>query len=212
MNYILYAAVIFLASYLVGSIPWGLLIGKLYGKDVRKEGSGNIGATNVTRVVGPVQGKICFFLDFMKGFLPVLAVIILEARGFIPSHSSFRIIAMVAPVVGHMFPIFLKFKGGKGISTAAGGILALSPPACIGGLIIWAAAFLAFRYVSLASILAAIAVPVLATVFNYFNWWVLPVPVQVLLYILGLAAILRHLNNIKRLLNGTENRFGPKKS
>ena len=156
MNYILYAAVIFLASYLIGSIPWGLLIGKLYGKDVRKEGSGNIGATNVTRVVGPVQGKICFFLDFMKGFLPVLAVIILEARGFIPNHSSFRIIAMVAPVVGHMFPIFLKFKGGKGISTAAGGILALSPPACIGGLIIWAAAFLAFRYVSLASILAAI--------------------------------------------------------
>ena len=109
MNYILYAVIIFLASYLAGSIPWGLLIGKIYGKDVRKEGSGNIGATNVTRVVGPIPGKICFFLDFIKGFLPVIAVIILESRGILPNHSRFRIIAMLAPVVGHMFPMFLKF-------------------------------------------------------------------------------------------------------
>ncbi len=212
MNYIICAIVIFLASYLIGSIPWGLLIGKLYGKDVRKEGSGNIGATNVTRVVGPVQGKICFFLDFMKGFIPVLAVIILERNGTLSAHSSFRIIALIAPVIGHMFPVFLKFKGGKGVSTAAGGILAMSPPACVGGLIIWGIAFFAFRYVSLASIIAAIAVPLLATLFNFFNWWPLSIPAQVLLYILGLLAILRHLSNIKRLLNGTENRFGNKKS
>lgn len=212
MNYILYGCIIFAVSYLAGSIPWGLLIGKIYGKDVRKEGSGNIGATNVTRVVGPVQGKICFFLDFMKGFLPVLIVIILERNGTIPNHSSFRIIALIAPVVGHMFPVFLKFRGGKGVSTAAGGILALSPPACAGGLIIWGAAFLIFRYVSLASILAAIAVPLLATIFSSLDWWPLPVAVQVLLYILGILAILRHLSNIKRLLNGTENRFGTKKS
>ncbi len=204
---IFYYLIIFIAAYFCGAMPWGLWIGFIYGKDVRKEGSGNIGATNVTRVVGPVQGKICFALDFVKGFLPVLAVSLLMKSGVLPELAFAQIIAAVAPVAGHMFSIFLKFTGGKGVSTAAGAILGLSPLACLVGLIIWAVVFLTSRYVSLASIVAAVAVPVSASIFSMTNIYHLGWPTQILLYLLCALAVARHHANIKRLLNGTENRF-----
>ena len=104
-----------LCSYLAGSIPFGYLIGRWNGKDIRTLGSGNIGATNVTRVIGKGWGRLCFALDFLKGFLPVLTVKLLTGS------TLYAAIAVFCTVIGHMLPVWLKFKGGKGVSTAAGG-------------------------------------------------------------------------------------------
>ena len=206
MFFLLYIA-IFLGGYLIGSIPFGLLIGLSQGKDVRKEGSGNIGATNVTRVVGSKAGKLCFALDFLKGAIPITAVAILTKYGLLSELEFARIIALVAPVIGHMFPIWLKFKGGKGVATAAGAVLALAPCACLIGLAIWVAFFYAFKYVSLASIIAAAAVPIAAITLSVTRIQKLSITELIILSLLCLVAILRHTSNIKRLLNGTENRF-----
>lgn len=199
---------IFVGAYLIGALPWGLWIGLLNGKDVRKEGSGNIGATNVTRVVGAKAGKLCFALDLLKGFFPVLLVSLLMKHEVLPNTLTFApIVAAVAPVIGHMFSIFLKFTGGKGVSTAAGAILGLAPFACLTGLAIWAIVFLTSRYVSLASIVAAFIVPICAWIYSAMGWQVVSCPSIIFLTLLCLLAILRHHENIKRLLNGTENRF-----
>ena len=197
--------IVLVLAYLVGSIPFGYLIGRAYGKDIRKEGSGNIGATNVTRVVGPWQGRLCFLLDFLKGALPVLLVS--RHYGFVGIPSM---LAGAAAVAGHMFPIYLGFKGGKGISTAAGVALALAPLPLIGAAAIWVATFFIWRYVSLASILAAVALPILATVFRLFGIGTETARSGFTLGFFAVAAalaVLRHVENIKRLLNGTESRF-----
>ena len=185
-----YAAAIVLA-YLVGSIPFGLLIGRFYHIDIRKHGSGNIGATNVTRVVGKWAGRICFFCDFLKGGLPVLAV-----HWFWRGQASASLLAIgvaLAAVLGHLFPVFLKFRGGKGVSTAAG-----------------AALFFSFGYVSLASIGAAVALPVAAAIFLLFKiGGNVACSGSTLIFFVVVAALatLRHRENIRRLLNGTESRF-----
>ena len=110
------------AAYFIGAIPFGFLIGKLHGIDIRKVGSGNIGATNVTRSVGKAAGKLCFFLDFLKGILPVYLAGLL-----CPGEPVVALAAGAATIAGHMFPVYLEFKGGKGVSTAAGVALALAP-------------------------------------------------------------------------------------
>ncbi len=209
MSILTYLA-IFLGSYLCGSLPWGLWIGFIYGKDVRKEGSGNIGATNVTRVVGAKAGKVCFALDALKGLIPVLTVSALIKFEVIEPLAFALALATVSPVIGHMFSIFLKFSGGKGVSTAAGGILGLAPLSCLAGLIVWVVVFKTSRYVSLASIIAAFIVPIVATILSICQIHYLEVPSLVLLYVLCALAIVRHHSNIKRLLNGTENRFAKK--
>jgi len=204
---LLYYAIIFAISYLLGAIPWGLLIGLACGKDVRLEGSGNIGATNVTRVVGAWQGKLCFALDFLKGALPVAAAEAAMSRSSALELVFLPVTAAVAAVLGHMFPVFLKFRGGKGVSTAAGALMALAPPACAVGAAVWAAVFLAWRYVSLASILAALAVVAAAVVFSVTGLYRLPTPTIGFVAVAAALAIARHRDNIKRLLNGTESRF-----
>ncbi len=201
--------VLIAVSYLCGSIPSGYLIGKAYGKDVRKEGSGNIGATNVTRVVGKVQGKICFACDFLKGLAPVLAAVLLvhfgtvkDSCGILPGFCAF------AAVAGHMWPVWLGFKGGKGISTAAGALGALCWPAVVFAILVWVIVFKASGYVSLGSIAAAIALPAAAAVCR-----VCGIPPDVsnaslaLMVLLTVIAVIRHRSNIRRLLDGTENRF-----
>lgn len=208
----LYGAVI-LGGYLVGSVPFGYLIGKLYGHDVRREGSGNIGATNVTRVVGPKAGKVCFLLDFLKGFLPVLLLHIGAGKGWFPAPAGgFGEAALiVAVVLGHMFTIFLGFKGGKGIATALGAVTAVTPYAAMTAFALWAAVFLATGYVSLGSVTAALALPFLAW---GFSWWGRPhLPPAMLIFfaVLALFAVWKHRSNIQRLRNGTENRFVRKK-
>ncbi|WP_294508943.1 glycerol-3-phosphate 1-O-acyltransferase PlsY [uncultured Victivallis sp.] len=195
------------ASYLIGAIPFGYLIGRLHGIDIRKVGSGNIGATNVTRTVGKVQGKICFFLDFFKGALPVALV----NSVFTQDTANLALAAGLAVILGHIFPIYLKFRGGKGVATAAGVALALAPYPLLCALLVWLVTFLTTRYVSLASIVAAAALPVAAALFFGLG---LPTPFPlgastlIFFTLIALLAILRHVSNIKRLLNGTESRFG----
>ena len=211
------AVMLVLGAYLLGSIPWGFLIGKMYGVDVRKEGSKNIGATNVTRCVGKKAGKLCFALDFLKGLLPVLAAQYLFAEKLIDmpeSQTVYVVIAtLFATVLGHMFPIFLKFRGGKGVSTAAGAIIALNWIALAVALAVWVVVFLASRYVALASIAAAAVLPIMAWVLyllDYGTALARSPEVLIFLTVISLLTIIRHHSNIQRLLQGTENRFGKK--
>ena len=200
-------------GYLVGSVPFGYLIGRVYGYDIRKEGSGNIGATNVTRVVGPRAGKICFLLDFLKGFLPVLLLRIGVNKGWFPAPAGgFGEAALiVAVVLGHMFTIYLGFKGGKGIATALGAVTAVTPYAAIAAFAVWAAVFLATGYVSLGSIAGALALPILAWGFSCWDRPHLPPAMLIFFAVLALFAVWKHRSNIQRLRNGTENRFARKK-
>jgi glycerol-3-phosphate acyltransferase PlsY len=203
--------VIFLFSYLIGSIPWGYLIGRLYGKDIRKLGSGNVGATNVTRVIGKIPGKICFFLDMVKGFLPVFIVTMLIKQKVISDQCDIaQIIAAAGTVVGHIWSVFLKFHGGKGISTSAGALLAMAPYSFIISGIIWVIVYLIGRYVSLASIAGAAVLPVSATFLSIYKVYPLSHYILIFLYLLAFLAIIKHTGNIRRLINGTEHRFDKK--
>ena len=208
MTSFLFYFILIAGSYLIGSIPFGFLIGKCFGKDIRTLGSCNIGATNVTRCVGPTAGKVCFFLDAAKGFVPVfIANLLLHQHPEWDPTNAAPLFALAATTLGHMFTCFLKCRGGKGVSTAAGGVLALAPIALIAGLVVWVIVFLKWRYVSLASIIAAAMTPFFATILQLVKVDPWNPVVLTALYILALAAILKHTSNVKRLLNGTENRF-----
>ncbi|OGV52976.1 MAG: acyl-phosphate glycerol 3-phosphate acyltransferase [Lentisphaerae bacterium GWF2_52_8] len=196
-------------TYLFASIPWGYLIGRCKGVDIRKEGSGNIGATNVRRVLGKPMGILCFSLDFVKGFLPVFATAALAKKGFFPENNFDipTVLAAFAAMAGHLWPVYLGFKGGKGISTAAGILLALAPLALFASGAIWALVFYSSRYVSLASICASLALPLCAWGFSSTGCCELSKPLLILLFAIALLSVAKHSSNIKRLLNGTENRF-----
>src|SRR6267142_2490517 len=140
-------------AYLLGSIPFGLILARLFGRgDVRKGGSGNIGATNVSRVAGPLAGILTLLLDGAKG-----AVEVLIAGRYSNDSATWMVIAGLAALLGHCFPVWLKFKGGKGVATAAGVYLALCAPASLGGLILFLLTAGFSRYVSLGSVTAAVA-------------------------------------------------------
>lgn len=209
------AGFMIIGAYLLGSIPWGFIIGRAHGIDVRTVGSKNIGATNVTRTVGRLPGKLCFALDFLKGGLPVLAAQYITASDLWKGSAEWLVIAvMLATIIGHIFPVFLQFKGGKGVSTAAGAIMALAPFPLLVAFAVWVVVFFVARYVSLASICAAAVLPVTAWVFRIYgvgrpashSTWTL-----IFLTVVAVLAIVRHHSNIKRLLNGTESRFGKDK-
>ena len=194
-----------LLTYLLGSIPFGFIAGLIAGVDVREHGSGNIGATNTLRVLGKKYGYAVFVADVLKGFLAVR--IALWLAQFDPSTSYFiGILAAFFVVVGHSFPVWLRFRGGKGVAAAAGACLGLLPVATFIAVIVWIAIFFAFRFVSLASIIAAIALPISA-------WLLGNVADPILLGFSGLIAaliIFRHRSNIVRLLQGSEPRFDRK--
>ena len=194
-----------LVAYLLGSIPFGFIAGLIAGVDVREHGSGNIGATNTLRVLGKKYGYAVFVADTLKGFLAVR--IALWLAQFDPSTSYFiGILAAFFVVVGHSFPIWLRLHGGKGVAAAAGACLGLLPVATFIAVIVWLAIFFLFRFVSLASIVAAIALPISA-------WLLGNVADPILLGFSGLIAaliILRHRSNIVRLLQGSEARFDRK--
>lgn len=189
---------IVLISYLIGAIPFGLLIARMRGVDIQKVGSGNIGATNVLRSVGKPWGILTFACDALKGFLPVLLLPRLAGT----PHALLPIACAMAAILGHNFPVYLRFRGGKGVATSAGALLALAPAAVAVGLAAWALVFFTSRYVSLASIVGAVVIPVA-------GWWLYRpgLALPVFLSVLGGLIILRHRTNIQRLLNGTENRF-----
>jgi glycerol-3-phosphate acyltransferase PlsY len=219
-----------LVAFLCGSVPFGYLFGKAKGIDIRAHGSGNIGATNVWRVLGKTYGIPCFLLDVLKGFLPVmLAMNLLRFEGMgsglmlpleenqfsIGSQHLVQLIHMLcglAAILGHNYSPWVGFKGGKGIATSAGVLLALFPffGICL-LMVIWALVFFTTRYVSLASIVAAAALPLLTVWGAYhhgkfqdgsWNRSLLAFSV-----IAGGLAIYKHRSNIERLRQGTENRF-----
>ena len=182
-------------AYLLGSIPTGLLLGKLYGIDVRKEGSGNIGATNLYRTVGRKVGVMTLAGDCLKGLLPVLAM----KYSTLPVEYAAWV--GLAAFCGHVFSVFLKFRGGKGVATALGVFLALSPLAVAIALGVFIALMLIWRYVSLGSICAAAVMPI--AVWGLGGGRVLIVVTT----LIATVVIIRHIENIRRLAAGTENRF-----
>ena len=211
-------------SYLLGSIPFGYLLVRVFrGQDVRQTGSGNIGATNVARTGSKGLAIATLLLDGLKGYAAVAFALWLAKSGrfngqvsaslsnqlksMIDGHTIFFLAALAAfcAILGHMFPIWLRFKGGKGVATAAGSFVALAPRAMFAALVLFAIVFALTRYVSLGSIVAAASFP-------FFVWWLNPAErttPQILLLIAAssLLIIVRHKDNIRRLLAGTESRL-----
>ncbi|QOV87686.1 glycerol-3-phosphate 1-O-acyltransferase PlsY [Humisphaera borealis] len=202
-------------AYLVGSVPFGLIVGKMRGIDVRTAGSGNIGATNVGRLLGAKYFALVFVLDMLKGLGPMVAAG--GVLGFVANDSLTYLLWLAVgftAILGHMFSVFLKFKGGKGVATSAGVVLGLFPyftlPAAT-ALAIWGALFGRTKIVSLASIAAAIAFPLVYLGFAIAgDWHPFGEQLPLLLFSLLMAAmiVLRHRTNISRLRAGTEHRFG----
>ncbi|MCF7853951.1 MAG: glycerol-3-phosphate 1-O-acyltransferase PlsY [Candidatus Pacebacteria bacterium] len=182
-------------AYVAGSVPFGFLLAQTKGIDIRTRGSGNIGATNLTRTLGRKWGIACFFLDFAKGLAPVTATVILNESPVVP------VAAAGAAVAGHVWPVFLRFKGGKGMATSIGALLALAPWSVVMAVLLWIILFLLTGYVSLASLGAAVILPLSALVVS-MN----PVTV-ILLTVIALLIIGRHRSNIVRLWRGEEHRF-----
>lgn len=194
-------------SYLLGSFPSGFIAGRIAGIDIRKHGSGNVGATNVLRLLGKKYGYTVFFLDALKGFLAV-HVAISFAQHFQMAHVAdwFGILAALVCVLGHAFPVWLKFKGGKGVATSAGTMLGLAPWATIVAVFVWIFVFQVTRYVSVASVIAAVALP--ATIGILLRLHVMNS--AVIFYsaiVLATVVCWRHRSNFARLVRGTEQRF-----
>jgi acyl phosphate:glycerol-3-phosphate acyltransferase len=195
-NFVQNEILLVIASYLLGSIPTGLLLARAFGVDIRTAGSGNIGATNVYRTLGKRVGIMTLVGDCLKGLLPVLA-----------AHYLFRFsvewlaLTGLAAFLGHVYTLFLRFKGGKGVATALGVFLALSPLSVLAALAIFAFVLWKWRYVSLASITAAASIPLLITLLDRQRVIIL------MSIIISAIVIAKHRDNISRLRAGTENRF-----
>ncbi len=195
-----------LISYLIGSLPTGYLAGMARGIDIRAAGSGNIGATNVFRVLGNAAGISVLAVDGVKGFAAAWWVPLLAGKYFPGAPAgNLALAAGVAAVLGHVYSCWLKFKGGKGIATSAGVGFAWAPEACALTLAIWGIVFVSTRYVSVASIVAAVVLPLAVWGFHYGTRMTL------VMTALAVLAIYKHKANIRRLLDGTENRAGTKK-
>lgn len=213
-------------GYLLGSLPFGYIVARAHGVDIFKEGSGNPGATNVKRVLGDKfgakgkrAGNLVFALDVLKGAVAAGWALVswtstsmsydLEMGGGLAAVSgdTWRLLGLagvVGAILGHSFSVFTKFKGGKGVATAAGGVLMLMPISCLIGAAVWVVTFYATRYVSLGSILASVAVPTASWIRGN------PLALNIAITFIGAFVIIRHRENIKRLLAGTENKFAKK--
>jgi len=197
-----------LIGYGCGSFPAGYFAGRLAGVDVRAVGSGNIGATNVLRVLGKKWGYPVFAIDALKGFAAVRVAFLLVGRWpeAKPYAEYFAILAALMSVAGHMFPVWLGFKGGKGVATSAGALIGLMPLAVPLVFLVWVLVFETTRYVSLASIIAAVALPIIVSLLAHWKF----VDTWALIYfsiLIMLLVLWRHRSNFSRLLNGTEQRF-----
>lgn len=195
-----------LGGYLVGGIPFGLLIGKLHGVDVRQHGSGNIGATNVGRICGRRWGVLCFVLDAGKGFLPVwLAGHYGDVAG---TGNGVAIVAALGAVGGHVWCPYLRFKGGKGIATAAGVLVGVDWAVLLAAVAVWIVLMAVCRYVSLASMGAAVTLPTAGLLLRrpWREHW----PELLLLTVVAAIAVWRHRANLARLAAGTEPKIGSK--
>jgi len=190
------------ASYLLGAIPFGFLLAKIFGgADVRKAGSGNIGATNVSRVAGPLAGILTLVFDAAKGSAAVLL-----AAHLTDNSALWMVVAGFLALIGHCYPIWLNFRGGKGVATAAGVFLVLSPAAMFSALAIFIIVVIAWRFVSLGSLAAAASIPLLM----YFLWaphHAPPLAVTFGSLAISTLVIYKHDANMQRLVEGTETKF-----
>ena len=208
--------VILLVSYLLGSVPSGLLVSKSQGIDIREHGSGNIGSTNVWRIMGKKFGLIVFIADTVKGWVAVVLALRMAAHWPVLEPGYAGITAALGCILGHNFPVWLRFKGGKGVATSLGVIVGMMPLASLIIFAVWGVVFKSSRYVSLASLVAAAALPVAVVLLMFFwpaHWWG-GVQGWGYFYFACAAALLvikRHTANIQRLVAGTENRFGTPK-
>ncbi len=200
-------------AYLLGSIPTGYLVGRLQGIDIRRVGSGNIGATNAFRALGTVSGVIVLFLDGFKGYVACHWVAPFAYQEFVlrdgpypEARQYLAVLTGLAAIVGHIYTCWLHFRGGKGIATTAGVFAALALQAVLVTIGAWTAVFALSRYVSLASIAAAICLPIMVLLMKGSTLVVL------LTTTVSLLALFKHKGNMQRLLNGTEHRFGAKSS
>ena len=189
-------------SYLLGSIPAGFVIGKLKGIDVRSQGSGNVGATNVNRVVGKLPGLVVLVVDVWKGWFPASVLGSLAAAHGASSPATARILLGLAAVAGHIWNPFLNFKGGKGVAAALGVLLGLNPLLAAAAVGVWIAAAAATRYVSVASVSAAVSAPFIMLLIGSPTAWILGG------IAVALAITARHRSNFLRLLHGEEHRLG----
>lgn len=203
-----------LLGYLLGSLPFAVLIAKSKGVDIFKVGSGNPGATNVLRNLGKPAGYLCFALDALKGAIAVLVSVDSLPRFFSAADPAvLGVVALVAAILGHSFSCFLRFRGGKGVATTVGGLLALMPWVMLAGVLVWLGVFFWKKYVSLASLALGAALPLAAylqQITGRPSAGVTSLHVYLCLALCVLILV-RHLPNIRRLLNGTENRAGAKK-
>jgi acyl phosphate:glycerol-3-phosphate acyltransferase len=196
-------------GYLLGSSPNGLLVSRARGVDIRRHGSGNIGATNVLRVLGKRWGYLVFALDTIKGFAAVWLAFALTSviEPGAPYREVVGIAGGVACILGHTFPVWLRFRGGKGVATSAGVLLGLMPLAVISVFVVWFIVFKGTRYVSVASIGAAFALPLFVVLYLRIK---LLTGASLLPFSILIAGVViwRHRSNIERLLHGKEQRFG----
>lgn len=184
------------AAYFAGAVPFGFLIGKMRGVDVRTVGSRNIGATNVFRTVGKKWGLLAFLCDFLKGFLPTLAAAKCAGCG-----ADLPVAVGLACVIGHTLTVFMKFKGGKGVATAFGMMVALIPYLALGALALFAVTVWLSHYISLGSCLAAVALGIAV-------WFCgCPLSLKVVVALIAVFVIVKHKSNIRRLIDGCENKI-----
>lgn len=201
--------------YFCGSIPFGLLIGFLAGKDVRKEGSGNIGFTNVLRVCGKAWGIPVLVVDMLKGFAPVFFLSALFFASDWAYAGLFSALGGICTVLGHNYTCWLKFKGGKGVATGAGALAALVPLPFVCGLTVFLLLVAVTRYISVGSMASAFTVFVIQVALKWQAILDLDrqvLPVTVMCFLIWSLVMVSHRSNIKRLLNGTENKIGQKKT
>ena len=205
--------ILIIGAYLLGSIPFGLLIAKAHGKDLRSIGSGNIGATNLSRALGRKWAVFCFCLDVAKSLAPMLiAMAFIETAEPTPASLFLWLAVGCAAVLGHIFPVYIKFRGGKGVAASFGVALGLWPYytiCAIVAIIIWAIVVLLKRYISLASLVASVYFPVTLILaititpgWNFANLW----PLLTVAVVIPMMVIVRHRENIKRIIAGTESK------
>ena len=210
-----------IAAYLIGGIPFGLLLGFMRGVDIRTQGSGNIGATNAGRVLGMRYFWYAFVLDFLKGFAPVLVVDLIVRHWNGPVWLP--LVTAAAAICGHVFPCYLRFKGGKGVATTFGVVMGVWPVLTLSGLgaaLVFLLVFLVYRIISLSSLVGVVAFMILIPIIGhdigpvdgllYPQPWNKLMPLIMTGCLIGLLIIIKHRSNIRRLLNGTEPRMGEK--
>lgn len=204
--------ILIIAAYLLGSVPFAMLIAKAYGKDLRKIGSGNIGATNLSRAVGKKWAYFCFLLDAGKGLIPMLIASNIISSPPTKIELLLSLVVGCAAIAGHIFPVYIKFKGGKGVATSFGVAMGLWPYYTICALIAmacWISCVFIWRYISLASIIAAIVFPITLTTITILNktWqfenlW----PLFIASIVIPLMVITKHRENIVRIIHGNEHK------